>query len=305
MSASNLSHFDELVSRYLDDTLTDADTAELVALLVEPALAARFLHMTRLNSEFACLLAAPVPDAAMVELVRTDIQKHLDSQPAVGEPLLHLVERARHSEGEPRPVLPRRKPAFTALAWAAAFLVLAALAGVYFFEKRWSAAKMDVATVEGEVYFTDSSGQSRLTGKGPLNKAGQLKTVGHDSRATLVLNDGTRIDVGGNTLLATHSGKDKSRFYLQDGSLDSRILKQPRNRPLIFATPEVEAVVKGTALTLTRWRHHTRLVVTEGQVLLKRRTDGAEIMVRAGFHVLVGPNTKLTVDPNDPAQRGH
>ena len=33
MSAAELSRFDELVSRYIDDTLTDTEAAELVALL--------------------------------------------------------------------------------------------------------------------------------------------------------------------------------------------------------------------------------------------------------------------------------
>src|SRR5688572_30126426 len=68
MSAAELSRFDELVSCYLDAALSDADATELVALLAEPPLAARFLETTRLNSQMAGLLAAPVPDAAMVEL---------------------------------------------------------------------------------------------------------------------------------------------------------------------------------------------------------------------------------------------
>lgn len=36
MSANNVSRFEELVSRYLDDALTDPDAAELVALLADP-----------------------------------------------------------------------------------------------------------------------------------------------------------------------------------------------------------------------------------------------------------------------------
>ena len=77
MSAADLSHFDDLVSRYLDDALSESDAAELVTLLAEPPLAVRFLEMTRLNSEISGLLAAPVPHAAMVELVRADIERHI------------------------------------------------------------------------------------------------------------------------------------------------------------------------------------------------------------------------------------
>ena len=79
------------------------------------------------------------------------------------------------------------------------------------------------------------------------------------------------------------------------------VTKQRQDQPLTFATPEAEAVVKGTALSLVTWPHHTRLVVTEGTVLLKRRGDGAEVLVNAGYHVLVAPRVKLVASPNDPA----
>ena len=84
MSATELSRFDELVSRYLDDELAPAHAGELLALLSEPSMAARFLEMVRLNSEIGGLLAAPVPDAAMVELVRTDLNKSLAGELRLG-----------------------------------------------------------------------------------------------------------------------------------------------------------------------------------------------------------------------------
>src|SRR5712691_6239418 len=93
MSAGELTRFDELVSRYIDDALTDSDAAELLALLAQPPLAARFLEMTRLNSEIAGLLAAPVPDAAMVELVRADLQDGITGNAGGGRmPHLRAVE---------------------------------------------------------------------------------------------------------------------------------------------------------------------------------------------------------------------
>src|SRR3989442_354369 len=111
MSAAELTRFDELVSRYVDDALTDNDAAELVALLAEPPLAARFLEMTRLNSEIAGLLAAPVPDAAMVELVRTDIEKILAGEPAAGGVRLRILEDVQsHVSGPPKVSAPRRVP---------------------------------------------------------------------------------------------------------------------------------------------------------------------------------------------------
>src|SRR5712691_4937724 len=124
MSAAELTRFDELVSRYVDDALTDNDAAELLALLAKPLLAARFLEMTRLNSEIAGLLAAPVPDAAMVELVRTDIERILAGEPVAGGVRLRVLEKAQPNASTPprasalRPVPRWRKPVLRALAWA-------------------------------------------------------------------------------------------------------------------------------------------------------------------------------------------
>ena len=197
-----------------------------------------------------------------------------------------------------------------ALKWAAVFVALGAVAAVYFSVVWRSAPKGDVAAVEkqpeiadvqGEVYFTDASGQTRLAGNKALNQTGKLKTVGRESRASIVLGDGTRVEVGGDSVLATDSAPDKPRFYLEDGSLESQIAKQAAERPLIFATADAEVVVKGTALSLVIVKHHTRVVVTEGEVLVKRREDGVEVLVRAGYHVLVTSHTKLVASPNDPA----
>src|SRR5439155_3348794 len=93
MSTEEFSRFDELVSRYHDAELGEADARELLAFLAEPELATRFLEMTRLNSEIAGLLAAPVPDAAMVELVRADIEKNIATQRSAEAPQLETVER--------------------------------------------------------------------------------------------------------------------------------------------------------------------------------------------------------------------
>jgi len=314
---SNPGRFDDLLSRHLDEALEASEQAALCAWLMLPEYSARFLEMTKLNAEIAGLLAAPVPDEVMAGLVLSDIK---NGEAGVVHPMPASVT-AR---------LPRRvskAPWSGALKWAAVFVALLAGAAVYF-SGIWRtlphrgvvAGKEEgnsknptplpveeklpeVAAVQGEVYFIDASGQAQLTGKQPLNKTGKLKTVGKESRASILLGDGTRVDLGGDSVLVTETAPDKPRFYLEVGSLDSRIPSQPAEKPLTFGTPELEAVVKGTALSLAAWPHYTRLVVTEGTVLLKRREDGAEVTVHAGYHVLVAPHSKLVADPNHPAPK--
>lgn len=306
MNADELSRFDELVSRYLDAELAETDAAELVALLALPSLASRFLDMTRLNSEIAGLVASPVPNEAMVQLVQADLDENrFDSEQFVSGVRLRMAERTGMDASpqtavfESRPKVRQVKTQPWTVAWAAVFLALAALSGIYFSGILRSPIKMNVAAVQGEVYLIDDSGQTRLMGPRAFGKTGKLKTVGSGSSVTLVLSDGTRVDVGGDSLLGAKSVRGNARFFLEDGSLKSQITAQPKNRLLTFATPESEAIVKGTALSLVTWAHHTRLVVTEGVVLMKRQEDGAEVLVRAGFHVLVAPNTKLVASPNE------
>jgi len=184
MSAAEFSRFDDLVSRYLDDQLMAADAAELLALLAEPALAARFLETSRLNSEIAGLLAAPVPDAAMVELVRADIEKSLASADSPGGARLRIAKRtpphpaAQPNVLPPRPTAPRRKLALRALAWAAAFLVFAGLAAVFLLNGTRRSEAPAIASVQGEVRLLGATGE-RVVKKGERWQRGDtLKTVG-------------------------------------------------------------------------------------------------------------------------------
>src|SRR5438105_3473103 len=155
MSASELTRFDELVSRYLDDALSDNDAAELAALLAEPPLAARFVEMTRLNSEIAGLLAAPVPDAAMVELVRTDIERILAGEPAAGGVHLRVLEKVQAP--------PRRTPVLRVLALAALFFIFAGLLAVFLITRTPYADAATAASVEGDVEVVGRTGKRVLT----------------------------------------------------------------------------------------------------------------------------------------------
>jgi len=70
MSAPDLTRFDELLSRYLDASLGDADEHELLSYLSDDVLASRFYEATQLSTEIAGVLAGSVPDEA--DLVVSD-----------------------------------------------------------------------------------------------------------------------------------------------------------------------------------------------------------------------------------------
>jgi hypothetical protein len=62
-------HFEELCSKYMDEVISHEEEAELLGYLQEPELEARFLELTQINDEISGLLAAPVADEKMAELV--------------------------------------------------------------------------------------------------------------------------------------------------------------------------------------------------------------------------------------------
>jgi hypothetical protein len=303
MSAAEFSRFDDLVSRYLDEQLRADEAAELLALLMEPALAVRFLETTRLNSEIAGLLAAPVPDAAMVELVRADIEKSLASADSPGDARVRNSERTSPNVAT-RPTVvplhsmaPRRKPAWRALAWAAVFLAFAGLAAVFFFNSARRDVTPIVDSVQGEVRLFGSSGERALM-PGQLWQRGEtLKTVGPNSAVKITLHDGTWLDFGGNSIAINRSTKEGHRVELEHGVVQGAIKKQPAPRVFTFATADAEAIVMGTILRFVAGGHHARLDVSEGEVRFRRRHDGAEIAVRAGQFAVVAPNVPFVPNP--------
>ena len=303
MSAAEFPRFDELVSRYLDEQLTAADAAELLALLTEPVLAARFLETTRLNSEIAGLLAAPVPDAAMVELVRADIEKSLASADPPAGARLRIGERIRPIVAtQPtvvplHPMAPRRKPALRALAWAAVFLVFAGLAAVFLLNGTRRSETPAIASVQGEVRLLGATGE-RVVKKGERWQRGEtLKTVGPNSAVTVTFGDETRLDFGGNNVAINQSTTEERRVELEHGAVQGAVNKQPAGRPFTFATSEAEAIVVGTALRFIVGAHHTRLEVSEGEVRFRRRHDGAEVTVKTGQFAVVAPNVPFVAKP--------
>jgi len=142
-----------------------------------------------------------------------------------------------------------------------------------------------------------------------LLKAGQswqsgeaLKTVDPRSAATLTFREGTRPDIEGASVAVNQSSNQERREALQRGTVRGTLNKHAGRHPFVFTTSEAEAAVVGTALRLVVPRHSTRLEGSEGEVLFRRRHDGAEVAVNAGHHAVVAPNVPLvaTLFHSDP-----
>ena len=73
------------------------------------------------------------------------------------------------------------------------------------------------------------------------------------------------------------------------------------SKPLFLATSGAEVRVLGTRLTLSIEEGETSLGVTEGEVVMKRLSDGKSVQVKGGYHADVSPDSILIPQPIEPA----
>lgn len=96
-----------------------------------------------------------------------------------------------------------------------------------------------------------------------------LETVGRDSQAVVVHDDGTRLVLGGDTSLGRV--EDERTIHLDYGVLACSIARQPRGSSVTIHTPHGDAVAGSARLTLTVTSRSTLLEVERGRVRLTDR----------------------------------
>jgi len=134
------------------------------------------------------------------------------------------------------------------------------------------AALAKVERVAGEVYVLTASG--RVAAKeGDVLLPGQgVETVGPTSGATVVYPDKTRLELGAGTEVRELKEERGKRVTATKGKVRAVVSRQPKDQPMVFATPNGEATVLGTTLRLgidPDPQKGTRLEVEEGKVRLK------------------------------------
>ena len=146
-----------------------------------------------------------------------------------------------------------------------------------------------VERLEGNVYLARSkSDKPRAKKNDPVPVGVDVETPGASSLAFLRFDDNTWVEVGGNSSFRETAGSNAPggrRVFLKEGTLSSHIEKQPDGRPMVFSTPNAEAMILGTTVRLTVG-HDTKLGTTlevkEGKVLLTRLLDKKSVEVVSG-----------------------
>ncbi len=162
---------------------------------------------------------------------------------------------------------------------------------------RTEAAVAKIERIEGDVFALAPERTPARIGQALLGGQG-LAAEGKSARAVVLFTDGTRLDLGADTVvsrLADPAGG--KRVELRQGTLAAEVPRQPPGSPMVFATPQAEATVLGTELTLSAGADATRLEVREGRVRLARAEDGAAVDVPAGHFAAAARGVPLAAQP--------
>jgi hypothetical protein len=297
------SRFDDLLSRYLDDRLLPDEQNELLKFLADPARARQFLELAKLDAELAGLLAAPVPDEVMAQLVVSNLGPAPEAAP--GKLRLRPVSARRENvpplDEIPVPVQrrtemrPRTNPARRRWRFAAVLgLVVVAASFPAVFRP---APELVVEAVAGDVRLIRNGQPISVRQGSAWRKSDRLET-GAQSSVSIRYKDGTQVVFGANSQAASHSGRrDGYRLQIDQGTLSVQAADVLRKQPLRFASIHAEAMVWGTVLELEVASGQTRLHVREGQVQFRRRSDRAEVMVTAGHFAVASRHVEFKPQP--------
>ncbi|HEV3027749.1 MAG TPA: FecR domain-containing protein, partial [Planctomycetota bacterium] len=250
------------------------------------------------------ILTQAKPEAGEQPQARERRDKDLEAlkreQERIEQALRDAIERAKKSV-QPAPAVPPQEQ--TPSSPQATPLVQP--------EGATQAAIAQVEEVSGEVFLVTQEGKTPLA-RGANVFGGQgLQTGGNASRILLRFSDKTQVDLGPETVLAELKTESGKRLALTQGTLRAVVAKQPKDQPMVIATPQGPAKVIGTTLRLVvdpDPKKGTRLDVEEGNVELKNLA-GKTVYVESGHYAVAAVGVELVSMPailfSDSFDRGN
>lgn len=277
----------DLLQQYLDGRLSPEQTAVVAARLkAEPRLAEQ-------------LLALAQEEATLREW-------------AQAERVAAATERAwaRRRASRPGPRAGRRRPRWLVpLALLAGLAAAGAWVAVTWFVPGPSpapaAALARLTEAQGKVRLVMPDGDVRDAHGGEALGAGQeVRNSGEGSQAALRYADGTRLELGSDTVVRLEGGGEAGvgkSLYLQAGLVEADVARQPEGRPLVLRTPQAVVRVLGTRFSSAASAEATRVELEKGRVQVTRMDDGQSVIVEEGhFAVVTPPDGPLVAQPLPP-----
>jgi len=157
----------------------------------------------------------------------------------------------------------------------------ALLALIYFLSSTGASEAIIARTtsVHGTIEWTHENGVVEfITETGMPLTGGTLETMTGDSTVTMQFTDGTIVTLDGLSML-TISEQEQKILRLRRGNLSADVQPQPTTKPMMVYTEAAELRVVGTQFNVNTRDESTKLTVNEGEVLLRRTTDGESVNV--------------------------
>jgi hypothetical protein len=267
---------DGLIHRYLEGDLNDADKERLESLLSEASFCRR-------------LAEHALDTAALYELGR--------------EGLLAPATRGGRTGAGPRRTLGL---SFWIRLAAAIFVVVSV---ALWFAFKWIAPISSapvacwVSDVSGSVSMasgdtvSDTDRAMSLHPHAPIRMGEWIRVEGFGSYVQLAMSDGTQIVLTDRAVARIWKTEPQKQIFLERGHLSADVQQQIEGRPLIISTPEADAEVLGTRLSISAESGETRLGVFTGRVQMRRHSDGRAIRVETGQQAVASRHTELVASP--------
>jgi hypothetical protein len=279
--------WEELIDRHLRGELEESEKERLTELLdTNAAVRQEFVEQVQWDTEFA-------------EAVR-------ESSHSPPDAVILAAERAK-TDGQWA-----SKPTFLRFTLAAAAVVIVALsAGLIYqlaYPKGGTAETNNVATqprvsdasiaritgLSGALIWTGDRGQIvRDVKVGTELAGGTIEGMAPDSWFELQFNDGSTVMISGTSML-TFADLGQKELRLREGIFSANVVPQPEGKPMLIHTPSTLLEVLGTQFDVEARLASTTLTVTEGEVRMRRLSDGREVDVPAKHRVIADGDGDLT-----------
>jgi len=253
----------ELIDRHLHGELNEAEKEGLAEWLDSDASARKaFVEQVKWDTQLSDVLRER--DGAL----RGPMAKQIAD-------LISVERTATGRERRPMKVLYR-----SLVAAAAVLVVWLCVNGIFWILKGESEIAR-LTKLDGHVQWTGSGGQVEdLLEAGQSLTGGTLETMAPDAWATLTFTDGSSVTILGQSIL-TISAREQKVLRLSQGHLAAQVTAQSSGKPLLIRTEAAELEVLGTRFDVRADAQQTQLVVHQGRVRLKQRTDEQEVEVGA------------------------
>ena len=133
---------------------------------------------------------------------------------------------------------------------------------------------------------------------GAVVKPGDELRLGRAAAATIRFgHEPTRLRLSGAAVLRVGTGTGGKTIYLEAGTVDASVARQPKAHPMRVLTRQAEVTILGTEFVLTSGPDETAVEVLRGRVQVSRLTDHKLVHVQTDEFTVVREQGALETQP--------